>query len=460
MRAGAAGARSAQITGTDTGAGGDDAEMVAAAPTHAVVADRRSAPARLAGPVASSGSAWPPARCATRCPTTPGWCWRRSSARCCTRRARRRSRRPTGDAFLASTHTPDAGRDAGAVRGGRRVDGARRRLDHDGHRQAHRARARADRAAAGHADDGPQPAVPSRPSPSRRWWPASRRSSTGGATRARSAWPPWPSWCCSTRRTRGRWSTSSSGCGPTCKALPGVVGSSRPERLVDDIASRLRRIDPADLEDVAADGARAELADLLDGMHRDLRELSERHHRDPPVAARRHAAAVGTRRTAGRAVTAFPDGPTASGRAGRYADHPPHGVPVLRRGHQLLRPRLPDARATRARQRCLSHELVDRPGGRRQLHQPRRLRQHQLVLPRHRARTATLTHHQQLGRRGGSAAAGPLRGRLGAAPWEIARPVGAGRRAGHRVHAGPAAAGDHRRGTRLCRTEFRPRAGR
>jgi uncharacterized circularly permuted ATP-grasp superfamily protein/uncharacterized alpha-E superfamily protein len=58
------------------------------------------------------------------------------------------------------------------------------------------------------------------------------------------------------------------------KALPGSSGSSRPERLVDEIATRLRRLDPADLEEVTADGTRAELAELLDGMHRDLRELS------------------------------------------------------------------------------------------------------------------------------------------------------------------------------------------
>jgi uncharacterized circularly permuted ATP-grasp superfamily protein/uncharacterized alpha-E superfamily protein len=58
------------------------------------------------------------------------------------------------------------------------------------------------------------------------------------------------------------------------KALPGSSGSSRPERLVDEIATKLRRLDPADLEQVTADGKRAELADLLEGMHRDLRELS------------------------------------------------------------------------------------------------------------------------------------------------------------------------------------------
>ncbi len=59
------------------------------------------------------------------------------------------------------------------------------------------------------------------------------------------------------------------------KALPSSSGSSRPERLVDDVAARLRRLDPADLEVVAANGTRAELAELLDGMHADLRNLSK-----------------------------------------------------------------------------------------------------------------------------------------------------------------------------------------
>jgi uncharacterized circularly permuted ATP-grasp superfamily protein/uncharacterized alpha-E superfamily protein len=57
------------------------------------------------------------------------------------------------------------------------------------------------------------------------------------------------------------------------KALPGSSGSSRPERLVDEISTRLRRLDPADLEDVT-DGTREELAGLLDGMHTALRDLS------------------------------------------------------------------------------------------------------------------------------------------------------------------------------------------
>ena len=59
---------------------------------HAVVADRRPRPARVAGPVRSSGSAWRRARCATRCPTTPGWCSPRWIARCSTSPRGHRSR--------------------------------------------------------------------------------------------------------------------------------------------------------------------------------------------------------------------------------------------------------------------------------------------------------------------------------------------------------------------------------
>ena len=57
------------------------------------------------------------------------------------------------------------------------------------------------------------------------------------------------------------------------RAMPSSSGSSRPERLVDEIAARLRRVDPEDLA-VVTDGARVEFAELLDGMHADLRELS------------------------------------------------------------------------------------------------------------------------------------------------------------------------------------------
>jgi uncharacterized alpha-E superfamily protein len=58
------------------------------------------------------------------------------------------------------------------------------------------------------------------------------------------------------------------------KSLPGASGSSRPERIVDEIAIRLRRIEPDDLEEVTSEGARDELDELLAGIHRDLRELS------------------------------------------------------------------------------------------------------------------------------------------------------------------------------------------
>lgn len=58
------------------------------------------------------------------------------------------------------------------------------------------------------------------------------------------------------------------------KSLPGSSGSSRPERMVDEIAARLRRIAPEDLEAAGAEGTRGELDSLLSAIHRDLRELS------------------------------------------------------------------------------------------------------------------------------------------------------------------------------------------
>jgi uncharacterized circularly permuted ATP-grasp superfamily protein/uncharacterized alpha-E superfamily protein len=57
------------------------------------------------------------------------------------------------------------------------------------------------------------------------------------------------------------------------KALPSSSGSTRPERLIDEVAARLRRLDPADLENVT-DGVRPELDGLLTSIHGDLRELS------------------------------------------------------------------------------------------------------------------------------------------------------------------------------------------
>ena len=137
-----------QITGTDTGAGGDDAETSRRRQSHAVVADRRSAPPRIAGAIGRTPRLWRRALCATRCPTTPGWCWRRWNARSLHAPGRRRESQTEGDAFLSSTQQPDAGRHARPVRGGRRVHGARRRLEHDGHRQTDRAWARTHRTAA------------------------------------------------------------------------------------------------------------------------------------------------------------------------------------------------------------------------------------------------------------------------------------------------------------------------
>jgi uncharacterized circularly permuted ATP-grasp superfamily protein/uncharacterized alpha-E superfamily protein len=59
------------------------------------------------------------------------------------------------------------------------------------------------------------------------------------------------------------------------KDLPGSSGASRPERLVDEIGTLLRRSNPAELEQVSNDGRRAELADLLDSIHTELRNLAE-----------------------------------------------------------------------------------------------------------------------------------------------------------------------------------------
>lgn len=59
------------------------------------------------------------------------------------------------------------------------------------------------------------------------------------------------------------------------RALPDASGSTRAERLAEEISARLRRADPVDLETADADGHRAELADLMDGIHATLREISD-----------------------------------------------------------------------------------------------------------------------------------------------------------------------------------------
>ncbi|HSS23717.1 MAG TPA: circularly permuted type 2 ATP-grasp protein [Mycobacterium sp.] len=58
------------------------------------------------------------------------------------------------------------------------------------------------------------------------------------------------------------------------KDLPGSSGSSRPERMVDEIGTLLRRSHPAQFEGVT-DGRRAQLADLLAAIHAELRDLAE-----------------------------------------------------------------------------------------------------------------------------------------------------------------------------------------
>ncbi|BBX16860.1 hypothetical protein CRI77_17820 [Mycolicibacterium duvalii] len=58
------------------------------------------------------------------------------------------------------------------------------------------------------------------------------------------------------------------------KTLSGASGSSRAERMVDEIAARLRRIEPDELESVDGGGRRRELDGLLAATHQALRELA------------------------------------------------------------------------------------------------------------------------------------------------------------------------------------------
>jgi uncharacterized alpha-E superfamily protein len=63
------------------------------------------------------------------------------------------------------------------------------------------------------------------------------------------------------------------------KDLPGSSGSSRPERLVDEINTLVRRSHPGELEAVSGspkgEAKRAKLAELLDAIHVELRDLAE-----------------------------------------------------------------------------------------------------------------------------------------------------------------------------------------
>ena len=109
---------------------------------------------------------------------------------------------------------------------------------------------------------------------------------------------------------------------------------------------------------------------------------------------------VGSGRAPGDAVTAFPDGPTASASSRcyqithrtvyRYSD-----VVTSSYGRGFLTPR------DSARQRCLSHELIIEPEAADSSTSRDVVRQHQLVLPCHRT-PSDVEHHQQFGGRGGS----------------------------------------------------------
>ncbi|MCV7196788.1 circularly permuted type 2 ATP-grasp protein [Mycobacterium angelicum] len=59
------------------------------------------------------------------------------------------------------------------------------------------------------------------------------------------------------------------------RELPGSSGSSRAERMAEEISTRLRRSDPAELEEINADGQRGELAELLAAIHAALRDLAD-----------------------------------------------------------------------------------------------------------------------------------------------------------------------------------------
>ncbi|HEY5856044.1 MAG TPA: circularly permuted type 2 ATP-grasp protein [Aldersonia sp.] len=59
------------------------------------------------------------------------------------------------------------------------------------------------------------------------------------------------------------------------RALPDASGSSRTERVVEEMVARLRRVDPPDLENVDENGERSEFAELLDATQQSLRTLSD-----------------------------------------------------------------------------------------------------------------------------------------------------------------------------------------
>ena len=144
-----------QITGTDTGAGGDYAEMIATAQTTlwSLTADRHRA-GSLAQSVERLGLS---ARAVRDQMSNDTWMVLAAVERALLHAPDTPPESQTeGRRVPVVDEQPDAGRDAGAVRRRGRVDGPGRRLDDDGHRQTNRARAGVDGAAACDPDDGPQ----------------------------------------------------------------------------------------------------------------------------------------------------------------------------------------------------------------------------------------------------------------------------------------------------------------
>ncbi len=129
---------------------------------------------------------------------------------------------------------------------------------------------------------------------------------------------------------RSGWST---------RSAPGCAGSTRPTSRTSPPTA-----------------AAAELDDLLDGHARRPARAVRRHHRDPSVAARRHAAAVGTRRAPGDAVTAMirdeaeRAGPSRCYQVTHRTMYGYSDVVTSSYGRGFLTPR------DTARQRCLSHD--------------------------------------------------------------------------------------------------------
>ena len=152
--------------------------------------------------------------------------------------------------------------------------------------------------------------------------------------RAGSRWPPCSNCCCWTPATRGRWPTRWRRPGRTCGRCP-----TRPEprgRSGDWRTSEgtLRRARPEDLDRIDDDGAPA-------GTARAARRAARIAPRD--------------RRCHCRATLLAPQPDAAAGcrhlRRGDLDDPPlphraPHGLPLLRRGVDLVRARLPAIRGT------------------------------------------------------------------------------------------------------------------